>query len=254
MYPSVKWVQVGGAGFDHLLPLDEATAVFTNTSGVLSTNMAETVMGALLMLNFGFPQAIQQQKSHQWQKFTFPSVAGKTAVIVGLGHIGQKVALRCKQFGMTVIGIRNNQTSLENIDLLLPPNRLEEALPKADFLCLHIPLTDTTRHLINTRVFDLMPTGGILINTSRGGVVDEQALVNALENRTIKAAYSDVFEDEPLPKESPLWEAPNHVISPHIADTIDGWEVAYTEFFYQNITHWLQNEPLQNIVDVQRGY
>ncbi|MEM7330526.1 MAG: D-2-hydroxyacid dehydrogenase [Chloroflexota bacterium] len=254
MASSVKWVQIGGAGFDHLTPLPEATAVFTNMSGVLADNMAETVLGALLMLNFRFPKAMQQQRQRLWKPYTFPSVKGKTAVIVGLGQIGQKVAQRCQQFGMTVIGIRNNQTPLANVDQLLPPNKLREVLPQADYLCLHVPYTSQTHHMIDAEAFDLLPNHALLINTARGGVVDEDALLNALNTESIAGAYSDVFEQEPLPAKSLLWDAPNHIISPHIADTIDGWEIAYTQFFYKNIRQWLAGKPLLNLVDIHRGY
>lgn len=253
-YPSVKWVQIGGAGFDHLLPLPGATAVFTNTSGVLAPYMAETVMGALLMLNFDFPRAIRQQREHLWQPYTYPTVAGKTAVIVGLGHIGKVVAQRAKQFGMRVIGIRQQQTAVPRVDLQLTPDQLHEALPQADFLCLHVPLTPKTRHMMDGVAFGSMKKTAVLINTSRGGVVDEDALLNALQSGQIKAAYSDVFETEPLPKESPLWEAPNLIISPHIADTVEQWEVAYTEFFCQNLGRWLAGDAVKNVVNIERGY
>ncbi len=254
MFPSVKWVQIGGAGFDHLMPLDEATAVFTNTSGVLADNMAETVMGALLMLNFGFPRAIEQQKKRIWKQWTYPSVKGKTAVVVGLGHIGKKVAERCKQFGMTVIGIRNNQTPVPNVDRLLPPTQLKDVLPLADYLCLHVPFTPQTKHMIDKESFALLPNHALLINTARGGVVDEDALLDALKNKSIAGAYSDVFAQEPLPEASPLWDAPNLIISPHISDTIINWEIEYTRFFYENVNRWLNQQPLLNIVNIQRGY
>ncbi|MEM7348351.1 MAG: NAD(P)-dependent oxidoreductase, partial [Chloroflexota bacterium] len=131
---------------------------------------------------------------------------------------------------------------------------LKQLLPEVDFVTLHVPLNDNTRHLIDAEAFTLMRNDAILINTARGGVVDEAAMLTALQTDQIAGAYVDVFEEEPLPKDSPLWDAPNLIISPHIADSIAGWERHFADFFAQNLERWLSGEPLLNVVDVERGY
>ena len=187
----------------------------------------------MLMLNFGFPRVMRQQQQHLWQKFEFGVVAGKTAVIVGLGHIGQKVAQQAKHLGLNVIGVSRSGNPIVGIERVVKSNQLEEVLPQADFLFLHVPLTDQTRHLIGQEAFALMPNSAFLINAARGGVVDEAAMMAALKDGYIAGAYADVFAQEPLPAESPLWETPNLVISPHIADTIFGLAGRLCQLFWR---------------------
>ena len=252
--PEVEWVQIGGAGFDHLQPLDMTTAIFTNTAGILSDFLAETVLGAILMMNFGFPHYFRQQQAHKWRQLKWASVAGKTVLIIGLGNIGAKVARKVKLLGMRTLGMRRDQTPVEDIDEMLPLSQLAEALPRADFVCLHVPLTEATRHLIGAEELCLMRPDAILLNTARGGVVDEAALVEAMGAGGIGGAYLDVFEQEPLPSDSPLWDLPNVVISPHYSDSVSDWEQRFAHFFGDNLVRWLAGHPLLNVVDVKRGY
>lgn len=248
------WVQIGGAGFDHLLPLDDLTMPVTNMAGVLSHFLVEVVVGAVLMLNFGFPRYIQQQREQVWQKNRWHSVSEKTALIIGLGNIGTKVAQTLQGLGMHVLGMRQSLKPTPGVDELIPLNRLADALPRADFVSLHLPLTSQTRHLIGRDELALMRPDAFLINTARGGVVDETALIEALQQRQIAGAYLDVFEQEPLPPDSALWGLENVVLSPHYADAVVGWETHFAQFFGDNLERWLAGKPLLNVVDVKRGY
>ena len=252
--PETEWVQVGGAGFDHLLPLPESQVVVTNTSGVMTHAMVETVVGAILLLNFRYHDYIQQQRRKEWRQLPWHSLRGKTILIVGLGHIGTAVAAHAKQFGMTVLGMRNRPLATANVDELIPQDKLPDALVRAHFVCLHAPHTAKTHHMLGAAEFAQMRPDAMLINTARGGLVDEAALVQALQNKEIAGAYLDVFAHEPLPSSSPLWEMPNVIISPHVSDSTTDWPEQFATFFADNLERWLAGKPLLNVVDIARGY
>lgn len=216
--------------------------------------MAETVLGAILMWNFGFPRYIEQQKNRVWRKFQWASVSQKTALVIGAGNIGARVAQLAKAVGMRVIGLKNTPGDVPGVDEMLAPARLPDALPRADYVCVHVPLTAHTRDLIGAKEFALMKPSAVLINTARGGVVDEAALATALTNQEIGGAYMDVFAEEPLPADSVLWGLPNLVISPHVSDSVADWQARFVDFFVDNLQRWRANEPLLNVVDVGRGY
>ncbi len=252
--PSVAWVHVGGAGVEHLMPWDPERLTLTNSAGVCSPFMAETVVGAILMLNFGFPVYIRQQQRKLWEQRDWRTITEQTLLVVGLGRIGQAVAAKAKAMGMTVIGIRNDQTPMDMVDELLPPSALHDALARADFVGVHTPLTETTRGLIDAAALAAMQPHAYLINTARGPVVEETALIAALQKNQIAGAYLDVFEQEPLPPDSPLWEMENLVISPHIADAVADWPDRFAAFFSDNLDRWLKGEALVNVVDPARGY
>lgn len=252
--PETEWVQVGGAGFDHLLPLDDTQVVLTNTSGVMTHAMVETVVGAILLLNFRYHDYIQQQQRKQWQQLPWLSLRDKTILIVGLGYIGTAVAAQAKQFGMTVLGMRNRPIPMPNVDELLTRKQLGDGLARAHFVCLHAPHTVATHQLIGAAELKQMRRDAMLINTARGGLVDEKALIAALQNKEIAGAYLDVFEEEPLPTSSPLWEMPNVIISPHVSDSTTDWPEQFATFFATNLERWLAGDPLLNVIDLDRGY
>lgn len=251
--PSVEWVHVAGAGFEHLLPLPGHIRV-TNSSGVFSAFMAETVMAAILMWNFGFPRYMEQQRRKLWRQSPWQPLSLKTVLIIGLGSIGAAVAQRAKSFGMRVIGVRRSPQPVDNVEEVLATANLRDALPLADYVCLHIPLTKLTRSLLGSEEFKRMKNSAVLINTSRGGVVKESALIEALNNGGIAGAYFDVFETEPLPRDSAMWTLPNLIISPHVSDSVADWEKRSAEFFATNLDRWLRKKPLLNNVDPDEGY
>ena len=248
LLPCVEWIHVCGSGYDHIEPVADINAVITNSAGVLSAYLGETILGILLMMSFGFPQYFHQQQSRHWQPIPRESVIGKTVLIVGLGNVGREVAKRCKQSGMNTLGVRTTAKATEYVDEVADSGALPAMLPRADYVCLHVPLNEHTRDSFGERQFAAMRSGSYFLNASRGGVVDEQALVKALGDGTLRAAYSDVFAEEPLPKDSPLWTVENLIISPHYADSVDNWQQHYVDFFAANLNRWADGKQLQNIV------
>lgn len=251
---SVRWVHIAGAGIDHLCAWDGDRITLTNSAGVLSPYMAEYVMSAMLMANFGFPRYRQQQAKRLWIQHPWRPIGQKTVLLAGLGRIGARVAAAAKQNGMRVLGVRSSNRPVENVDKLYPPGELADAAAQSDFICLHVPLTDATRGMIDAEIFQRMKPSAWLINTARGPVVDERALVPALKDGQIAGAILDVFGEEPLPADSPLWELDNVWITPHVSDSIADWERPMCELFCQNLARFIAGDPLQNVVDAGRGY
>ena len=251
--PSVEWVHVAGAGIEHLLPFPEGLTV-TNSSGICSRFMAETVMAAMLMWSFGFPTYMEQQRGRLWRQNSWVSLSQKTVLIIGVGSIGSAVATLAKAFKMRVLGIKNSLTPVDDVDKMFALDDVHNVLPEADYVCIHVPLTDRTRHFFSRDEFQRMKSSAVLINTARGGVVDEAALVDALRNKHIAGAYLDVFETEPLPKDSTLWDLPNLVISPHVSDSVANWQDRFIDFFMSNLERWGAGQQLLNTVDLKKGY
>jgi phosphoglycerate dehydrogenase-like enzyme len=245
---SVRWVQVGGSGYDHLLPLAPGGVVLTNGRGVLAPFLAETVVGAMLALNGHFPTYLRQQAARQWRPIAFRPLVGRTLLIVGLGEIGSQVGRRARALGMRVIATRQRPMSDPSADEVHPASELMRLLPEADVVSLHVRLGDATRHLIDASALATMRNDAVLINTSRGPVVDEQALIAALRDGRIAGAYLDVSETEPLPSDSPLWDLPNVMITPHASDNVTDWPERFAALFADNLQRWNAGQPLINEV------
>jgi phosphoglycerate dehydrogenase-like enzyme len=250
----VEWIQVAGTGFDHLQPVQREDVAITNCAGVLSPFMAETVLGAMLMLNTGLHTYIAQQRQHLWRMNPWTALAGKTLLVIGLGSIGRRVARHARHLGMRVLGLRARPGTVSEVHETLPADGLLDALPRADVIALHVPLVASTRNLLDAGAFARMKRGVIIVNTARGGVMDEDALRAALADGTVAAAHLDVFASEPLPADSPLWDTPNLVITPHMADSVSDFEERFAMFFADNLERWLAGQPLLNGVDPERGY
>ncbi len=251
---SVRWVHIAGAGIDHVCAWDGDRITLTNSAGVLSPYMAEYVISAMLMANFGFPAYRNQQHKHEWRQHAWRSIDQRTALLVGLGRIGAQVAKRARQNGMKVLGVRSKNEPVENVDELYPPEELGDAAARADFVCLHVPLTDQTRGLIDAEQFQRMKPSAWLINTARGAVVNEADLIAALEQKQIAGAILDVFGTEPLAEDSPLWDLENAWITPHVSDSIADWERPMCELFCENLERFIAGKDLMNVVDAGRGY
>ena len=248
-FPTVKWFHVGGSGYEHIVPWDGERLTVTNCAGVLARFLAETVTGALLMLNGGFLRYLDQQRRAEWRPHSFRPLAGQTLAVVGLGHIGAHVAANAKALGMRVVGVRRSATPHPSVDALFPPAALHQVLAEADVVTLHLRLTEETRHIIGRQALAAMKPGALLINTARGSIVDEGALVAALEDGRLGGAYLDVFEAEPLSAESPLWGLKNVILTPHAADSVPDWPARFAAFFADNLNLWLARRPLENVVE-----
>lgn len=248
-FPSVRWVHVGGSGYEHLGSWDRDRTVVTHSAGVLAPYLAETVIGAMLALNGNFLAYAEQQNRREWSPLPFRPLAGQVLLVIGLGEIGGHVAAKAKALGMHVIGIRRSQTYHPAVDEVYPPAVLVEVLPRADFVSLHLRLDETTRRLMNAETFSAMKPSAIFINTSRGAVVDESALTKALAGERLAGAYLDVFEEEPLSKTSALWGMKNVLITPHAAENITDWPQRLAEFFGDNLDRWRTDSHLRNRVN-----
>jgi phosphoglycerate dehydrogenase-like enzyme len=252
--PHLKWFHSGGVGIDHLPTWDPKKLTVTNAAGVSGKYMAETVTGAVLMLNFGFPMHMENQRRKIWAPQTWHSLDQKTALVIGLGGIGERVAERLQSFGMYVIGARHSDKPCFTINEQITTRDILQTLPRADFVCIHVPNTPATFHLVNVEFLGAMKSDAYLINTARGAQVDDEALIKALTTGQIAGAYLDVFNEEPLPETSPYWDTPNLVISPHVSDSISGWEYNSAQFFAENIERYLAKKPLMNVCNPALGY
>lgn len=245
-HPSVGWFQVGGSGFDHLLPLEREDLILTNSKGVLAPFLAETALGALLMLNANLLGYRRQQEARVWRPLPFEPLRGKTLLVVGLGAIGAYLADYAKALGMKVIGVRASREPHPSAESVHGPEELMALLPSADVVSLHLRLNEETRHLFGPEAFAAMKPGAILLNTARGPVLEEAALLAALRSERLGGAYLDVFEQEPLPEDSPLWAEERLVITPHAADNVTDWPLRFAQFFAENLSRWREGEPLEN--------
>ncbi|MEI4488518.1 D-2-hydroxyacid dehydrogenase [Frigidibacter sp. MR17.14] len=252
--PALRWISVGGSGTDHLAPWDPSRLTVTNAAGVSAGMMAEYVIGMMLSFSLDLAGHARRQAARDWAPAKVAPVAGRRMLILGLGATGIAVAVRAKAMGMTVAGLRARPVPTPPLDEVHGIDALTAELARADVLVCCLPLTDATRGMIDAAALAALPRGAILIDLSRGGVVDEPALLQALNDGHLAGAARDVFTTEPLPPEHPLWQAPNLRITPHCSAVWDGWEEAAIAMFARNLRRWRANEPLANVVDPARGY
>jgi len=252
--PSLRWVSVGGSGTDHLAPWDPSRLTVTNAAGVGAETMSQYVIAMILSFTLGLPDFAARQRERRWISGKVASVKGLSLAILGLGRTGRAVAPLAKALGMRVVGIRANPVPTAHVDRVEPPDKLADLLAEADFILVCLPLTERTPYLLDGREFAAMKRGAVLIDVSRGGIVRQSALIENLAKGVLKGAALDVFETEPLPRESPLWTMPNVIITPHCSSVYDGWEQRSIEMFCDNVDRWRRGEALENIVDPSRGY
>lgn len=251
----VKWVSVGGSGTDHLRPWDPAQVTVTNAAGVAADMMAEYVLGTMLSFALDLPGFAAKQQARQWDKTgSMMPIGGRTVLILGLGKTGTAVAQRCKAMGMKVLGVRANPRPMENVDEVHGMAALPSLWPKADVIVCCVPLLDSTKELVGLQAFAAMKRDVTLIDISRGGVVDEAALVAALDAGRLKGVARDVFAIEPLPEDHPLWAYDNVIVTPHCSSVYQGWDVNSARLFAENLVRYRNGEPLANVVDPVRGY
>jgi phosphoglycerate dehydrogenase-like enzyme len=252
----LKWIQLTSAGVEQLLGArgDLGNILVTNTKGIHADVMADYTLGAIVMLHWNFPYFFINKINRRWDsRLTYP-LAGRTLGIVGVGTIGKEITRRAQGFGLNVIGVKRNPNPTEGISQIFGPEGLREMLPISDFVVIVAPATPKTYHMIGESELQSMKKTGFLINISRGSVLDELALVKALQQGWIAGAVLDVFEKEPLPQESPLWGMDNVVITPHISGDFIGYVERVVKVFYENYNRWKDGRPLLNLVDLSRDY
>lgn len=251
--PWLEWVQTASAGVDHLLPLNPRVTV-TSASGIHDEVLTDYVVCGVLMWNLHFPTFFQQQRDHVWSSKELAPAAGQTLSILGLGSIGRLAATKAKSLGMRVLGVKARpEAPPEGVDEVHGVEHLADVASRGDFLAVTLPLTPKTRGLVDERILQSMKRGSVLINLSRGTIVDEPALVKALKAGPLRGAVMDVFAQEPLPKDSELWDLPNLILTPHTGD-IQGWRKKVAELFCENFARRRAGKMLKNVVDSERGY
>ncbi|HEX7951428.1 MAG TPA: D-2-hydroxyacid dehydrogenase [Candidatus Limnocylindrales bacterium] len=269
--PRLRWLQTGSAGVDHLAadPPWARGIVVTNGRGVFAVPIGEYVTGAILRINQPVARWAADQAIHAWPLEDEPVasvVRGRTAALVGYGSIGREVARQLAALGLRILAVKPHPEERLDTSYRVPgtgdpdgsiPTRifgveaLAEVAREADYLVLTLPLTDRSRHLIDATILAALPSRAWLVNVSRGPLVDEAALLDALRAGRLAGAVLDVFEEEPLPPDHPLWEAPNVTITPHVSGATSRFR---DDLVVENVRRYLAGEPLLNVVDPERGY
>jgi phosphoglycerate dehydrogenase-like enzyme len=252
--PRLKWVHFVTAAIEHfpfVTALLERGVKLTHSAGSNGEPVAQTAICGLLMLARGLPHWWAAQGRRKWAPLRHDALPrdleGQTVLIVGLGTIGSAVARFCQALGMHVIGVRRSPRRSEDpVHEMHAPTALPELLPRCHWVVLACPLTPETRRMMHAGTLARLPRGACLINVARGGLVDEAAVVAALKSGQLGGAYLDVFEQEPLPSDSPLWDLPNVVLSPHNASASAGNDDRATRIFLANLASWARGGPLQN--------
>ncbi|MFQ5942287.1 MAG: D-2-hydroxyacid dehydrogenase [Anaerolineales bacterium] len=274
--PNLRWIQFHWSGIDEFVDqsLLRSDVIVTTLSGAAVPQMAEFALTMTMALGHHLPPMMDDQRAKIWadNKFTRfrpQELRGSTVGIVGYGNIGREIARLCQAFGAQVLATKRDLKALEmegyvldgmgdaQADIperLYPPQALPSMASECDFLILTVPLTPETRGMVNAKVFDGMKKSAYLIDVSRGGVVDQGALVEALKEGEIAGAALDVYPVEPLPESSPLWGMPNVILSPHVAGTSGQYLTRAAGLFAENLRRYVANEPLLNRYDPKRGY
>jgi len=253
--PSVKWVSNAGSGVNHLMPWDTAEVTVTNSAGVAADSMAQYALGAMLHFALDVPGLLSDQAARHWQmNRTVRPLNDATLLIIGLGKTGTRTAALAEAMGMHVLGVRARPAPTPHVEEVGSPADLPAMLGRADYILVAMPLLDSTRGLLNNAMLTHVKTGAILVDVSRGGILDSEALITALDEGRLAGAALDVFETEPLPSDDPLWARGDVLISPHYSGVYEGWEAKSVEMFAHNLTRWRSGEPLQNVVEPARGY
>lgn len=257
----LRWIQFGSTGIDHTVfpELLASSVILTNLGGIHTIPVAEHVFAQMLALSRRLDAAMRLQMERRFDRAQIASTAdelsGKTIGIVGLGRIGLNIARLAGAFGMRVVGTKRNVGGpLPNVDAVYPAEELDEVLRVADYLVLVLPLTQSTRALLGGREFGLMKRGARIINVARGAMIDHDALAEALASGHIAGAALDVFPQEPLPPESPVWSLPNVIITPHTGASTPRYAERAFEVFRHNLEAFLTGGEMINVYDRQRGY
>jgi phosphoglycerate dehydrogenase-like enzyme len=254
--PRLRWVHSWAAGVDWLLfpALRQRDVVVTNTRGVYSDSLAEFALGAMLYFAKDFARMKTNQRARRWEPFDVQMLRGATLGIAGYGDIGRRVGALGASMGMRVLAHRRHPERPTAGAVVETVGSRRELCERSDYLVLAAPLTAETRHMIGQEELAAMRPGAVLVNVGRGAVVDQAALVKALERGAIRGAALDVFETEPLPADDPLYGMENVLVSPHTADHTATWREEAMQAFLENLRRYRAGEPLLHVVDKALGY
>ncbi|WP_051663229.1 D-2-hydroxyacid dehydrogenase [Alicyclobacillus macrosporangiidus] len=255
--PNVRWLHSISAGVE-TVPFDLIRArglLLTNARGAHGKQMAEQILGMMISFTRGLHYNVRRQLEHRWDRgYKLDELSGRHLVIVGAGSIGREVARKAQAFDMTITGVRRNPAPMPGFHQVVGVDALNRVLPEADFVVVLTPLTPETYHLIGEAELAAMKPSAFLINFARGDVVDEDALIRALREGRIRGAGLDVFHQEPLPAESPLWDMENVLISPHNGGWTPSHDDRFLEVFLANHRAYRAGEPLPTRVDIEARY
>jgi phosphoglycerate dehydrogenase-like enzyme len=253
----LQWVHVASAGVDAILfdDLRDSDVVLTNSRGVFDDAIAEYVLGLVIAFAKDFPRTLQLQRERRWEWRETERVGGRKALVVGTGPIGAAIARLLRAVGIEVRGAgRRAREDDPDFGIVHSSAELPDHVGWADFVIAVLPLTDETRGMFDRRVFAAMKPTARFINVGRGEHVVTEDLIAALRAGELAGAALDVFDQEPLPSESPLWTMENVVVSPHMSGDTVGWKDTLARVFVANFRRWIAGEPLHNVVDKKRGY
>lgn len=257
--PQLKWVQSISAGVDYL-PLNEFSdrgVLLSNGSGIHALSISEHTIGVLLSYYRGLTQAVKAQEQRDWVQDTihYDQLAGKNLLVVGTGHIGQQLSKSIHSLGVNVYGINTTGHPAEGFIETYSIKNLAKIVPEMDIVVGILPGTHETYHIFNSDIFEKMKKSAVFINVGRGDTVHTKELIAALEEKHFAFAALDVFEEEPLPKESPLWEFDNLLVTPHISGMTVDFQNKFMKIFLANLKSYVENKELSvNQVELERGY
>lgn len=261
--PRVEWIQATSAGIgEYVRRMGYAESmpntVITTASGVHARPLAEFCFMVMLAFHKRLLHTLEDQRRRQWERFASADLEGQTLTVIGVGRVGTEVARIGQAFGMRVVGVKRSPEGVApadlHLDALYGPAALDFVLREAQNLVLIAPHTPETEQMIGAAELALLPPAAVLVNIGRGALVDEAALIEALRSGALLGAGLDVFEEEPLPPESPLWGMENVIVSPHSASTSVRENERITELFCRNLRRFLDGRPLLNRLDPARGY
>jgi D-2-hydroxyacid dehydrogenase (NADP+) len=254
--PRLRWVQATSAGVD-AFPMQELASrhvTLTNVRGMHADTVADHALGLVLALARSLPGHLRHQWNHEWTMERVRELAGTRMTIIGMGAIGQAIGQRARAFEVELTAVTRSGVAPAGVQRAFPHSGLLEAVADADWVVSVLPLTEETRGLIGSAVFEAMRSNAAFISIGRGPVVDEEALVSALRDRAIGAAALDVFETEPLAASSPLWDMANVIITPHVGGIQTHFKDRAVAVFCRNLKRYLAGQSLENVIDLERGY
>ncbi len=248
---NLKWVQALGTGVDGITdqPGLKKDVLVTNMHGFHGGPVSEAALMGMLSLARDLPRSMRQQRSRKWERFPAKLLKEKTVGIFGVGAIAQELAPKCKALGMKVVGISSARRQVPGFDAMYSREELERAVKDIDFLVMLTPYTPETKNIVNAKILAAMKPGAYIVNLARGGVVDEDALVDALKSKKIAGAALDVFAAEPLPENSPFWDMENVVVTQHQGGFFDGYPRFAIPVVEENMRKWLAGD-VKNMINV----
>jgi phosphoglycerate dehydrogenase-like enzyme len=255
--PKLKWIHCIGAGVEHMCPMDWVPegVTITNNKGAHANKAGEFALMAVLMLHNKMPAILTNQRSATWNSLFSTPIEGKTVGLVGVGSIGGGAAVQLAKMPVHIIGVSRHGKPHPQVHEMVAIDQLDAVLPRMDYIFVSLPSTPETRGLFSRERLQSLKAGAGIINVGRGSTFDYDALADLLANGHLSGAVIDVFDEEPLPSDSPLWTAPNFVVTPHVsADDGDSYVPITLELFFDNLARYLDGETLLNVVRPELGY